>query len=36
VRRRLEARWGGEALFAARRVEDRYLVVISVPAERAA
>jgi sensor histidine kinase YesM len=36
VRRRLEARWGGEALFAARRVDDRYLVVISVPAERAA
>ena len=36
VRRRLAARWGGEALFAAKRVADRYLVVISVPAERAA
>ena len=36
VRRRLAARWGGEALFAAKRVDDRYLVVISVPAERAA
>jgi sensor histidine kinase YesM len=36
VRRRLAARWGAEALFAAKRLEDRYLVVISVPAERAA
>ena len=36
VRRRLAARWGVDAFFAAKRLEDRYLVVISVPAERAA
>ena len=33
VRRRLAARYGDEALFAAKRLADRYLVVISVPAE---
>ena len=33
VRQRLAARYGGEALFAAKRLEDRFLVVISVPAE---
>ena len=36
VRERLAARWGGEALFAAKKLTDRFLVVISVPAERAA
>ncbi len=33
VRKRLTARYGEEALFAAKRLADRYLVVISVPAE---
>ena len=33
VRQRLAARWGSEGLFAARRLADRFLVVISVPAE---
>jgi hypothetical protein len=33
VRQRLAARYGEEALFAAKRMADRYLVVISVPAE---
>jgi len=33
VRQRLAARYGEEALFAAKRLADRYLVVISVPAE---
>jgi two-component system sensor histidine kinase AlgZ len=33
VRRRLSARYGTEAFFAAKRLADRYLVVISVPAE---
>ncbi len=33
VRQRLAARWGSEGLFAARRLADRYLVVISVPVE---
>jgi two-component system, LytTR family, sensor histidine kinase AlgZ len=33
VRRRLSARYGSDALFAARRLADRYLVVLSVPAE---
>jgi hypothetical protein len=33
VRKRLFARYGEEGLFAARRLADRYLVVISVPAE---
>ncbi len=32
VRQRLAARYGQEALFAARRLADRFLVVISVPA----
>jgi two-component system sensor histidine kinase AlgZ len=36
VRERLAARWGPEALFAAKKLTDRFLVVISVPAERAA
>jgi len=36
VRRRLAARWGSEGLFAAKRLADRYLVVINVPAERTA
>jgi two-component system, LytTR family, sensor histidine kinase AlgZ len=36
VRRRLTARYGEEALFAAKRLADRYLVVISVPAEMSA
>src|SRR5262245_2242162 len=36
VRERLAARWGAEALFAAKKLTDRFLVVISVPAERAA
>jgi len=33
VRQRLTARYGSEALFAARRLADRYLVVLSLPAE---
>jgi sensor histidine kinase YesM len=33
VRQRLAARYGEEALFAAKRLADRYLVVISVPVE---
>ena len=33
VRSRLAARYGGEALFAARRLADRYLVVLSMPAQ---
>jgi hypothetical protein len=33
VRQRLSARYGENAMFAARRIADRYLVVISVPAE---
>ncbi|HYX22220.1 MAG TPA: histidine kinase, partial [Thermoanaerobaculia bacterium] len=33
VRQRHSARYGEEALFAAKRLADRYLVVISVPAE---
>jgi two-component system, LytTR family, sensor histidine kinase AlgZ len=33
VRKRLAARYGSEALFAAKRLKDRFLVVISVPAE---
>jgi LytS/YehU family sensor histidine kinase len=33
VRKRLFARYGEEGLFAAKRLADRYLVVISVPAE---
>ncbi len=33
VRQRLAACYGSEALFAAKRLEDRFLVVISVPAE---
>jgi len=36
VRERLAARWGAEALFAAKKLTDRFLVVISVPAEKAA
>lgn len=36
VRRRLAARYGSDAYFAARRLADRYLVVLSVPAETAA
>lgn len=36
VRERLAARWGADALFAATRMADRFLVVISVPAGRAA
>jgi len=36
VRKRLTARYGEEGLFAAKRLADRYLVVISVPAETAA
>jgi hypothetical protein len=36
VRERLAARWGEEALFAAKRLTDRFLVVISVPAEKTA
>jgi hypothetical protein len=35
VRQRLAARYGTDALFAARRLADRYLVVLSVPAELA-
>jgi LytS/YehU family sensor histidine kinase len=34
VRRRLHARYGAEALFAAKRLEDRYLAVISLPARQ--
>jgi two-component system sensor histidine kinase AlgZ len=33
VRRRLAARYGSDALFAARRLADRYLVVLSLPAK---
>ena len=33
VRQRLTARYGENAMFAAKRIADRYLVVISVPAE---
>jgi signal transduction histidine kinase len=33
VRQRLAARYGSDALFAARRLADRYLVVLSVPAQ---
>jgi two-component system sensor histidine kinase AlgZ len=33
VRQRLTARYGSDALFAARRLADRYLVVLSVPAQ---
>jgi hypothetical protein len=33
VRARLAARYGPEALFAARHLRDRYLVVLSLPAE---
>jgi two-component system sensor histidine kinase AlgZ len=33
VRARLAARYGSEALFAARRLADRYLVVLSMPAQ---
>jgi LytS/YehU family sensor histidine kinase len=36
VRQRLAAKWGADGLFAAKRLADRYLVVISVPAEAAA
>jgi signal transduction histidine kinase len=36
VRQRLTARYGEEGLFAAKRLADRFLVVISVPAEMAA
>lgn len=36
VRRRLAARYGSDALFAARRLADRYLVVLSLPAETSA
>jgi LytS/YehU family sensor histidine kinase len=35
VRQRLSARYGAEALFAARRLADSFLVVLSVPAELA-
>ncbi len=31
VRDRLTALYGGEALFAARRLEGRHLVVLSIP-----
>lgn len=36
VRRRLAARYGSDALFAARRFADHYLVVLSVPVETSA
>lgn len=36
VRQRLAARWGQEGLFAAKKLADRFLVVISVPAELSA
>ena len=36
VRQRLAAKWGPDGLFAAKRLADRFLVVISVPAEAAA
>jgi two-component system, LytTR family, sensor histidine kinase AlgZ len=36
VRQRLAAKWGPDGLFAAKRLADRYMVVISVPAEAAA
>lgn len=35
VRQRLTARYGADALFAARHLADRYLVVLSVPAQTA-
>jgi two-component system, LytTR family, sensor histidine kinase AlgZ len=35
VRQRLAARYGTDALFAARRLADRYLVVMSLPAQLA-
>ena len=35
VRKRLTARYGSDGLFAARRLTDSFLVVISVPAELA-
>lgn len=35
VRQRLAARYGTDALFAARKLADRYLVVLSVPAQLA-
>jgi LytS/YehU family sensor histidine kinase len=31
VRDRLEALYGGDAIFAARRLEDRHLAIISIP-----
>jgi two-component system sensor histidine kinase AlgZ len=34
VRRRLHARYGSEAIFASKRLEDRYLAVISLPARQ--
>jgi LytS/YehU family sensor histidine kinase len=34
VRRRLHARYGAEAIFASKRLEDRYLAVISLPARQ--
>jgi LytS/YehU family sensor histidine kinase len=36
VRQRLAAKWGPDGLFAAKRLADRFLVVISVPAEASA
>lgn len=36
VRERLAARYGPDAIFAARRLDDRFLVVISLPAQGAA
>jgi LytS/YehU family sensor histidine kinase len=33
VRSRLAARYGSDAFFAARRLADRYLVVLSMPAQ---
>jgi LytS/YehU family sensor histidine kinase len=35
VRSRLAARYGSDALFAARKLADRYLVVLSMPAQAA-
>ena len=32
VRDRLAALYGSEAIFAARRLEDRHLAIISIPA----
>jgi signal transduction histidine kinase len=34
VRQRLHARYGSEAIFAAKRLENRYLAVISLPAQQ--